>query len=99
MKINYFGIITYFVLGTALPLLLWCTLYFAVRWWSLKLRPILPWITAFRWVGWIASIIVALFSIVGHSSLLYALIPLVFSSGVAIPQSWAKRRIATDLVN
>ena len=97
MKINYLGIITYFVLGTALPLLLWCTLYFGARWWSLS--PILPWITAFRWVGWIASIIVALFSIVDHSSPLYALIPLVFSSGVAIPQSWAKRRIATDLVN
>jgi len=48
-----------------LPLIIWLTLYLAQRWWSVNLRPALPWFKTLRWVGWTFGVALLLLSLTG----------------------------------
>jgi hypothetical protein len=76
-----------------LPLIIWIALYLAQRWWSVNLRPALPWVKTLRWVGWASGIALLVLTLTGgHLPWVYGIAMTGFSAGLAIPESWIKRR-------
>lgn len=82
---------------SALPLIFWLGIYWAARWWSINWRPILPWLRILRWIGWGCG--TAMFFISLTRSIFpvgYAVVVLGFSAGLSLPESWVKRRFASE---
>lgn len=83
----------------ALPFIVWLALYVAARWWSINLRPVLPWLNILRWVGWGFAITLLTLSLArDHFPMVYGQAMALFSLGLSFPQSWVKRRFAPDLI-
>ncbi len=83
----------------ALPLTIWLAIYMAVRLWSINPRPILPWLNILRWLDWGLGLVLMLIHWTNdHFPFTYGIAVLTFSAGLAIPQSWVKRRFAPDLL-
>ena len=77
----------------ALPLVIWLTLYSAERWLSLNSRPILPWLKALRWIGWVLGVVLLLLSVTSaHLRWVYGVAVMTFSGGLSIPESWIRWR-------
>ena len=80
------------------PMLLWLALYAAARFGSFALRPVLPWLRALRWTGWILGMALLVAYVIGDVlPLAYGVALLSFSIGLAIPERWVKRRFAPNL--
>lgn len=76
-----------------LPLVIWLTLYLAQRWLSVNSRPALPWLKTLRWVGWAVGVVLLALSLTGgRLPSVYGIAMTAFSAGLAIPESWIKRR-------
>jgi hypothetical protein len=89
---------TYLAVGAS-PLIVWLALYAAVRWWSIDLRPVLPWLRTLRWLGWGLAIALLVTHLAhDHFSVAYGLAMSSFQLGLALPESWVKRRFAPDLI-
>jgi hypothetical protein len=83
----------------ASPLIVWLALYLAARWWSLGLRPVLPWLRVLRWVGWGLGIALYLtYFARDRFPWVYGAAMLSFSIGLLLPEGWVKRRFAPDLM-
>lgn len=80
----------------ALPLAFWLAMYIAARWWSIKWRPILPWLKILRWFSWGGGVALFLTSLVRNTFPSYGLLMLGFAAGLSIPESWVKRRFAAE---
>jgi hypothetical protein len=76
-----------------LPLIIWLALYLAQRWWSVNMRPALPWLKTVRWVGWAFGVALLLLSLTGGQlPWICGMVMTAFSAGLSIPESWIKRR-------
>jgi hypothetical protein len=89
-------------IGSALvvaPMIVWLALYVAARWGSISLRAALPWLRILRYVTWGSAI--ALYIVhFAHDRFpwAYGAAVFTFSAGLALPESWVKRRFAPDLI-
>jgi len=78
-------------------MIIWITLYGATRWWSIGLRPVLPWLRILRWVGWGLAIALYIAHFArDHFPSAYGAAVFAFSVGLALPESWVKRRFVPD---
>jgi hypothetical protein len=84
---------------SASPLIVWLALYMTSRWWSVNLRPVLPWLRALRWVAWGLAIALLINHLAhDHFPISYAIAMGSVQLGLSFPESWVKRRFAPDLV-
>jgi hypothetical protein len=84
---------------TLAPLIVWLALYVTARWWSIDLRPALQWLRMLRWVAWGSAVVLLVaYMVHGHFPLAYAAAMFTFQLGLALPESWVKRRFAPDLI-
>ena len=82
------------------PIIGWLALYVAAPWGSLGLRPVLPWLRVLRWAAWGLAIALSVAYLAdNHFPFIYGLAMSSFSSGLALPESWVKRRFAPDLID
>jgi hypothetical protein len=83
----------------ALPLIIWLALYLAARQSSLSLRPVLPWLRILRWLGWGLGLVLFLMHLDRDTfPVAYGIAMFTFSTGLALPEGWVKRRFACDLI-
>ena len=83
----------------AAPMLVWIALYGASRWWSIGLRPALPWLRTLRWASWGLAIALYITHFAReHFPWAYGAAFVAFSAGLALPESWVKRRFAPDVI-
>ena len=83
----------------AAPMIIWIALYGAARWWAIGLRPVLPWLRILRWVGWgLATALYITHFARDRFPWAYGAAVFAFSAGLALPESWVKRRFAHDLI-
>jgi hypothetical protein len=82
----------------ALPFIVWLALYIAARWWSINLRPVLPWLNILRWVGWGLGVALSLIYLGLDRFPAYGGAMITFSIGLSFPQGWVKRRFAPELI-
>ena len=76
------------------PILAWVGLYAVARVFSASLRPVLPWLSAVRWLAYVAGIILWF----AYPNLNLCVSCLAASAGLSLPQSWIKRRFAPELI-
>ncbi len=79
------------------PLIIWLALYGASRRWPIDPRPVLKWLRILRWVGWGVAILLGLLALARDQFPSYGLGMSTFSIGLSLPESWLKRRFASDL--
>jgi hypothetical protein len=83
----------------ASPIIIWLALYWVARWSSIGLRPVLPWLRILRWVGWLLAIALYITHFArDRFPWVYGAAVSAFSVGLALPESWVKRRFAPDLI-
>jgi len=84
------------IIGLAIvvaPLILWLALYLLTKTSSAELRGVLGWIRALRWIGWSCGLAVILFALFrGTFISYYGMVLVAFSSGLALPEGWLKKR-------
>jgi hypothetical protein len=81
------------------PMVFWLALYAAARLWSFALRPLFQWLRILRWTAWILGMALVLAYVIGDVvPLAYGIALFTFSVGLSIPERWAKRRFARDLI-
>src|SRR5208282_5627555 len=83
----------------ASPLIVWLPLYAVARWWSIGLRPVLPWLKIRLWVAW--GFVIALY--LTHLARdrfpwVYGVAMFMFSAIPSLREGWVKRRFAPDLI-
>ena len=84
---------------TIAPLVVWLALLTFARQWPVALRPIVPWMRLLRWVCWILGLaLVVAYLVFDLLPLAYGIAFLTFSLGLSIPENWAKRRLAAEIV-
>ncbi len=82
----------------AVPFLVWLALYAAARWWSVGLRPVLPWMRPLRWIIWISGMALGFIHLArDRFPVGYGIVMIGLSVGLSLPESWVKRRFAPDL--
>jgi hypothetical protein len=70
----------------ALPFFVWLALYAAARWWTIDLRPVLPWLNLLRWIGWASAIVLLTLSLArDHFPMVYGQAMTSFSLGLLFP--------------
>lgn len=79
------------------PHIIWLALYGASRRWPIDPRPVLKWLRILRWVGWGIAIPLGLLALARNHFPIYGLAMSTFSTGLSFPESWLKRRFASDL--
>jgi len=87
-----------FALFSLSPHILWLSLYVASRRWPIDTRPILRWLKILRWVSWGFAGSLFLVALARNHFPIYGLAMSVFSTGLSFPESWLKRRFASDLI-
>src|SRR4051794_27844378 len=86
-----------FSVFSVLPLIIWLALYGASRQWPIDSRPVLKGLRILRWAGWGIGIPLGLLALARNQIPIYALAIFTFSTGLSFPESWLKRRFASDL--
>jgi hypothetical protein len=86
-----------FSVFSVLPHIIWLALYGASRRWPIDPRPVLKWLRILRWVGWGIAIPLGLLGLARNQFPIYGLAMSTFSIGLSFPESWLKRRFASDL--
>ena len=86
-----------FSIFSALPHIIWLTLYVASRRWPIDPHPVLKSLRILRWIGWGLTIPLGLLALARNQFPIYALAMSAFSTGLSFPESWLKRRNASGL--
>jgi len=86
-----------FALFSLLPHIVWLSLYVASRQWPIDARPTLRWLKILRWVSWGFAGTLCLLAVARNHFPIDGLAMSVFSTGLSFPESWLKRRFASDL--
>jgi hypothetical protein len=86
-----------FALFSFLPHIVWLSLYVAFRRWPVDARAILRWLKILRWESWGFAGILFLLALARNHFPIYGLAISAFSTGLSFPESWLKRRLASDL--
>lgn len=83
----------------AAPMLLWLGLYSAFRWWSLSLRPILPFLRVARYAVWsIGAILFFIHFVLDDFSSSYGIAVVTSSIELGVLESWVKEQFAPELL-
>ncbi len=84
------------------PLVVWIVLRVLARQFSVDLHPVLPWLRRMQWVGWVTTLVLVLFLVLGathnNNILPFACACGAVGPGLSLAEGNLKRRFAPDLI-